>query len=252
MSDRLFLLTNDDGVDSPGIRILKKVLDTVGRAVIVAPESDRSGCSHALTMMKPLNLVELEKDIYSLSGFPSDCVYLGLYGLLEKKPDLVISGINPGGNMGFDIYYSGTVAGAREALIEGIQGLAVSLTGTPEDGFYYWEDVAVFTREFIISFFNRSYKGNGLININYPNRPRERIKGTRITRMGAKHYSERVIRHKEEKGKEVCWVRGKYKGFSDVEGTDCTAVANEYVSITPVMLDYTDYNAIEELQEWDI
>ncbi|MCX6112032.1 MAG: 5'/3'-nucleotidase SurE [Proteobacteria bacterium] len=253
MSSRLILLTNDDGVNTEGIRILKKALDPIGIVVIVAPSSEQSGTGHSLTMHAPVRVKELEKNIYSVTGYPSDCVYAAVHGLLPRKPDIIISGINKGANMGLDVYYSGTVAGARQGIIDGItQGFSLSLVVDKKDKEYFWDDTAAFARQMTTKILEKGYKGKGFLNINYPNLPKEKINGVRITKIGDKHYAKEVRWGKDPRGDAYCWLWGDYCSFEQIEGSDCVAVNDGYISVSPMLLDMTDYSMIEELKTWEI
>ena len=253
MPSRLILLTNDDGVSSDGLFALKKSLEPLGTVVIVAPSSEQSGTGHSLTMHTPVRVKELEKNVYSVSGFPSDCVYAAVHGLLPKKPDVIISGINRGANMGIDVYYSGTVAGVRQGIIDGIShGFSISLVVEKKDKEYFWDDAADFARLMTTKLLEKGYKKNGFLNINYPNIPKEKIKGVMITKMGDKHYLKEVRWGKDPRGDAYCWLWGEYSNFEQIEGSDCVAVHDGYISISPMILDVTDYSMIEELKTWDL
>ena len=252
MSEKTILLTNDDGVNAEGIRVLKDVLAPLGRIIIVAPSSERSTTGQTLSLHVPLRVDELEEGVYSVSGYPADCTYVALHGILPRKPDLVISGINRGGNMGNDIYYSGTAAAARQAVMDGVPSISVSVE--LEKGYkkIFWEDVAEFTLKFASKFLSEDLGFGGFININSPNLPSRKIKGYKFTKMGQRRYLEQVDWRTDPRDKKYCWIGGYYEGFKSEEGTDCQVVEDGYISITPMKLDVTDYSTIERLKDWSI
>jgi 5'-nucleotidase len=252
MSEKLILITNDDGVHAPGLKALQQKLSSLGRVIVVAPHHQRSGTSHALTTDVPLRIKELDKDFYSVSGYPADCVYAAMYGLLPKKPDLTVSGINNGANLGIDVYYSGTVAGIRQSVIDGVNGFAVSLVIDDNKEHFYWDDVAEYSRVIAKKMLEQGYKKNGFLNINYPNIPAKNVKGTKITKLGDRRYVQELKSGKDPRGKDYYWLWGAYNCFSNIEGTDCVAVNEGYVSITPISLDLTDHDMLNELKGWSV
>jgi 5'-nucleotidase len=250
MEERLILLTNDDGVLSEGVNTLKAALTDLGRVVIVSPSEERSGGSHALTMKTPVRIKEIEKDIYSLTGFPSDCIYAAVHGILKRKPDLVVSGINRGANMGIDVYYSGTLAGVRQAAIEGVKGFAISVNIDKNPDRIYWETASDFAFKVASEMLEKGYKKSGFLNINCPNVDKEHIKGVRITKMGDRRYVTEVKWGDDPRGERYCWLWGEYTEFGSIEDSDCDAVSEGFISVTPMMLDVTDYSMINELKGW--
>ncbi|MEI6093049.1 MAG: 5'/3'-nucleotidase SurE [bacterium] len=253
MLPKLILLTNDDGVNSDGIKALKKALDPLGEVVVFAPDSERSGSGHSLTMHEPVRIKELEKNIFSVSGFPADCVYAALHGVLKRKPDMIFSGINRGANMGVDVYYSGTVAGVRQGVIDGLSnGISVSLVVDKNETQFFWDDAANFVKDLAIKMLNNGYTGEGFINVNYPNISKDKIKGVAITTMGDRHYVKEVKWGKDPRGGDYCWLWGDYANFSNIPGTDCVAVDNGYISVTPILLDVTDRSMVDELKKWNL
>ena len=250
MTEKTILLTNDDGILSEGVFALKKALAPLGRIVIVSPSEERSGASHSLTIRTPVRIKEVEKDVYSLTGFPADCVYAAVHGLLKKKPDLIVSGINRGANMGVDVYYSGTVAGVRQAAIEGVSGFAISVDIDRSVKKIHWETAAEFSFKVAKEMLEKGYKADGFLNINCPNVDKEHVKGVRITRMGDRRYITEVKWGKDPRGDDYCWLWGDYTAFGPIQGSDCDAVHENYISVCPMMLDATDYSAINELKGW--
>lgn len=229
----LILITNDDGVHAEGIRALKKALSTVARAVVVAPAEERSACSHAITLRRPLCHAEHEKDVYSVDGTPADCVALALFGdkFLPRKPDLVLSGINHGVNLGTDIFYSGTVAGAREAAMRGIAAIAVSgqLGGD-------YDAIAAMTRKMALTIL-QAPKPTGapvLLNVNFP---KVTARGLVTTRLSARIYESFVKTKRDASGSVYHWIGGSASEKGAFEGSDSDAVNSGYVSITPLAID---------------
>jgi 5'-nucleotidase len=211
------LISNDDSVHARGIHFLKEELKKLGKVWVVAPLEEKSTTGHSLTLHKPLRLISLGKDIYGVSGSPADCVYVGIREVLRGMPDLVVSGINRGGNMGQDVYYSGTVSAAREACILGIPSLAVSLNVDfaklkNEDSLLY-ASAAKIAREVIQKIMALPSPYHSFWNLNVPNLPRAKIKGVQLARQGFRHYSGNIIKRVDHRGKPYYWVGGQYKGF---------------------------------------
>ncbi len=246
MAKPLILVTNDDGVYAPGIRALFEAVQSLGRAVIVAPEQDKSAVSHSLTMNRPLRVRELEKDIYTLDGTPTDCVTLGINKVLPAKPDLIVSGINPGGNLGDDISYSGTVSAAIEGTMYGIPSLAVSLTGTAPFDFEVTAAVAWKLASMTLSF---GLPENTLLNINVPARPVAEIRGVRFTRQGRRIYKDAIQETYDPWQRKHYWIGGGTVHWSGGDNTDELAVRSGYISVTPVQLDLTNHAGIDFLQK---
>lgn len=242
----LILLTNDDGVHSPGLTALAEQLAGAGRVVVVAPDRERSAVSHSLTLHAPLRAEEIRPDVFAVDGTPTDCVNLGIHGLLGTHPDLVVSGINRGGNMGDDITYSGTVAAAMEATLMGVPAMAVSL----ESGRFLSEDfrhaariAAALARQIA----ERGLPTDTLLNVNVPaGQPR----GTLLTRQGKRRYGDVVIEKLDPRGRKYYWLGAGELAFEDVEGTDFHAVQRGFVSITPLHLDLTNYRSFDALSCW--
>lgn len=252
MKEKLILLTNDDGVDADGIQAMRAALLELGRVIVVAPDKEQSGTSHSLTIHSPVRIRELEKDVHSVTGFPADCVYAAVHGLLPRTPDLIVSGINRGANMGLDVYYSGTVAGARQGFIEGIKSIATSMVADKKSDKFYWKDAAQFTKKVAEKVLKKGYKGAGYININYPNVPSRDIKGVKITRMGDRKYVTEVKWGKDLHGNDYCWLWGEYESFHKIKESDCMVVDDNYISISPMLIDTTDYSSMDELRGWKL
>jgi 5'-nucleotidase len=248
------LVSNDDGITGPGLLPLKQALAAVGEVTIIVPDRQRSASGHTKTMHKPLRIQETSladgSFAYSSTGAPSDCVALAVLGFLPTMPDLVISGINLGANVGHDITYSGTLAAAFEGTISGIPSIAASLdTYEGGDFSYAARFVASLAREVL----TRGLPKDVLLNVNVPNVPQEEIAGVKITRLGRRLYRDELIRRKDPRGRDYYWIGGERpSGRTDDEGTDIWALASNCVSITPIQLDMTDYEFVERLRTWDV
>lgn len=244
----LILITNDDGIHSAGLQALADAIESIGEVVVVAPDRERSAVGHALTLHDPLRTEQILPKRWAISGTPTDAVNLGINGILEKKPDLVISGINKGGNMGDDLTYSGTVAAAMEATLMGVPAIAVSQSGHS----FNYEDFEWATQ--VSSFVARTVFEHGLpadtfLNVNVP--PHE-PKGIKVTRQGKRIYDDVVIKNHDPRGKSYYWIGAGELAYQDLEGTDFHAVQHGFVSITPLHLDLTNYSALERLRQWDL
>lgn len=246
------LLTNDDGVHAPGLKVLSDELKKLGKVVVVAPLEEKSTTGHSLTLHKPLRLIPTDEGYWGVNGSPADCVYLGIKQVMKGMPDIVVSGINRGANLGQDVYYSGTVSGAREACILGLPAFAVSLdvnfrSRKSEDKLHY-TSAAKMASKIIKEYYKRKFPKYTLLNINVPDLPLKRIKGIRPARQGFRHYSGAVIKRVDHRGKDYFWVGGQYHGFEPEIDTDCAVVDSGYTSITPLKLDVTDMAYLEELK----
>lgn len=242
-----FLLTNDDGYFSEGIRALREELRKIGRVITVAPDRNLSGVGHSLTFTQPLRIRRIEEDFWTvIGGTPADCVHFGYYLFLEgKKPDLLCSGINEGPNLGEDITYSGTVSGAMEGRILGIPSVAFSAFGREEIDFKEMAKVAV---ELVHKILQKGMPEDTYLNVNIPNLPKEDIKGFLLTRQGRRAYREKVLKLSDPTGRPLYWITAEEFGWHLEEGTDYWAVYQGYVSITPLQLDLTNYQALRALE----
>ena len=241
-----FLLSNDDGYQSPGISALAEVLESIGRVTVVAPDRDCSGASNSLTLDSPLYVKQDERGFYYVNGTPSDCVHLAITGLLDEEPDMVVSGINSGANLGDDVLYSGTVAAAMEGRFLGCPAIAFSLVGEkPVD---YSASKLVVTE--IVKSLIENPLDDALLNVNIPDVSYDEIKGFKASRLGNRHKSEPVIKTLDPKGRNVYWV-GPVGAEQDAgEGTDFHAIRSEYVSITPIQIDLTRHQSLAPLSDW--
>lgn len=241
------LLSNDDGVYAKGLSILAKTLRELGRVDVVAPDRNRSGASNSLTLHAPLHIKNLENGMISVEGTPTDCVHLAITGALPEIPDMVVTGINDGPNLGDDVWYSGTVAAAMEGRFLGLPALAVSLAG---EQFHYYKTAAKVARQLIKHIIKDFLPKNMILNINVPDLPYNKLKGFEVTRLGTRHRAEPIIRQIDPRGHPIYWV-----GAAGVEqdagpGTDFFAVNNQRVSITPLRVDLTCYEVFDQLDNW--
>lgn len=241
------LISNDDGYFSPGIALLHSTLATLAHVTVVAPERDRSGASNSLTLDRPLTVRRSHNGFYYVNGTPTDCVHLAVTGLLEELPDVVISGINHGANMGDDTIYSGTVAAATEGFLLGIPSIAISLVAEGSDHFETAARVAV---DLVRRFESTPFGQAVLLNVNVPDVPHERLMEMEVTRLGKRHKAEPVVKSKTPRGDIVYWI-GAAGGAQDAgEGTDFHAVARHAVSITPLQMDLTRYSQLDVVRKW--
>jgi 5'-nucleotidase len=239
------LVSNDDGYLAPGIIALADALRPIADVVVVAPDSNRSGSSNSLTLDRPLTVQCAENGFYFVNGTPSDCVHVALTGGLSFKPDLIVSGINQGQNMGDDTLYSGTVAAATEGFLFGIPAIAFSQV---EKGWAHIDSAARIAREFVERDFSLLQKPY-LLNVNIPNLPYEEIRGMRATRLGKRHESEPVIKSLDPHGREIFWIGPAGKAKDAGEGTDFHAVAQGFVSVTPLQIDLTHNAQLDVLKK---
>jgi 5'-nucleotidase len=241
----MILVTNDDGVYSPGIQLLAKRLRHLDEVVIVAPDRERSAAGHSMTLHRPLLIEQIKEDVFSVNGTPTDCVNMAVKGLLKGVPRLVVSGINKGPNMGDDVTYSGTVAGAIEARILGVPSFAVSLVARSDFRFGDAAEVALQVARFILTV---GESEGTLLNVNVPNLPLTEIRGTAVTRLGKRIYHQMTVERMDPRGKRYYWIGGGEPDWEHEEGTDFDAINRNMISVTPLHLDLTDYAAFERLR----
>ncbi len=254
------LIANDDGIQSPGIQALAHALKKLGQVTVVAPEREQSTMGHALTLHKPVRLANVHNETgmsqWALSGTPADCVYMGIRYVLKKKPDIIVSGINSGVNLGNDIYYSGTVAAAREAAVLEIPAIAASLdyhyqVGAKEKSKLF-ADAAQYLVQLVGQALKHRMPPHCMLNVNFPNRPFNKIKGVKISKQGFRMYTDLVKEKYDNRGKPYFWMGGTYAGFKPIAGSDCEVLDKGYISITPCRLDITQYEYMENLERWDL
>ncbi len=241
------LLSNDDGYFSPGIAILAETLSEFGTVTVVAPERDRSGASNSLTLDRPLSVRRSANGFLFINGTPTDCVHVAVTGLLDHLPDMVVSGINLGANMGDDTIYSGTVAAATEGFLLGIPSLAISLAGKEGVNFATAARVA---RDLVDRCRNSPPVAPMLLNVNVPDVPQSGLMGTQVTRLGKRHKAEAVVRTTTPRGDTVYWIGAAGAAAEAGPGTDFHAIAANCVSITPLQIDLTHLNQMSKIEKW--
>lgn len=241
------LISNDDGYFAPGLACLADTLSAIADVTVVAPERDRSGASNSLTLDRPLNLKLAHNGFYYVNGTPTDCVHLAVTGMLDELPDMVVSGINHGANMGDDTIYSGTVAAATEGFLLGVPSIAVSLAGTEKGNF---QTAAHIVREIVQECASKKITQPMLLNVNVPDLPHDALKGIRVTRLGKRHKAEPVIKTKNPRGEMVYWVGAAGAAQDIAEDTDFYAVAHDFVSVTPLQIDLTHFGQMDALRQW--
>ncbi|OGP34956.1 MAG: 5'/3'-nucleotidase SurE [Deltaproteobacteria bacterium GWC2_65_14] len=244
----MILVCNDDGYRSEGILALAEALRALGTVYVVAPDRERSAAGHSLTLSHPLRVEKVGTRAYAVDGTPTDCVNLAVNGILRgKKIALVASGINKGANMGDDITYSGTVAGAMEGTLLGIPSIAVSLASRNH---FRFEASAKFTHEVARKVLRHKIPKDTLLNINLPNVPPEEIRGVRVTRQGKRIYGDAIVEKRDPRGRKYYWIGGDSLEREDIPGSDLEAVEEGYISVTPLHLDMTDYASLRAIRRW--
>jgi 5'-nucleotidase len=243
----IILVSNDDGIHSEGLHALEEALAAVGELYTVAPDREQNAVSHSLTLHRPLRIEELAPRRFAVNGTPTDCVNLAVKGFLPIRPHLVVSGINKGANLGDDITYSGTVSAAIEGSLLGIPSIAVSLVtqGTA----YQFGPAAEFAATLATEVIAQGMPADTLLNVNVPNLLRQEIKGYRLTRQGKRRYAEQIEVRVDPRGKKYYWIGGDDLGFDPAEGTDCVAVHEGFISVTPLHVDLTNYRSLRELRD---
>jgi 5'-nucleotidase len=240
------LLSNDDGYFAPGLELLAESLSKLAQIIVVAPERDRSGASNSLTLDRPLMVKHSHNGFRYVNGTPTDCVHLAVTGLLEELPDIVISGINHGANMGDDTIYSGTVAAATEGFLLGIPSIAISLASKNAR---HYDTAARVACELFERFRDRPLCPM-LLNVNVPDLAYDQLEGTEVTRLGRRHKAEGVVKSTNPRGETVYWVGAAGDAQDAGAGTDFHAVAHRKVSVTPLQIDLTQYNSLDRIGNW--
>lgn len=241
------LLSNDDGYFAPGLACLAEALSAIADIIVVAPERDRSGSSNSLTLDRPLSLRKSPNGFYYVNGTPTDCVHLAVTGMLDTLPDMVVSGINDGANMGDDTIYSGTVAAATEGFLLGIPSLAISLASFSTGNFSTAARVAT---EMVQRFEKEKFHGTVLLNVNVPDIAYDELQGIEVTRLGRRHKAEPVVKSQTPRGETVYWVGAAGPAQDIGEGTDFLAVQRNRVSVTPLQIDLTQYGQLDAVKQW--
>ena len=247
---KLILVTNDDGITAPGIRVLAKHMRALGDVYVVAPDREQSAVGHSLTLRDPLRVTEIAPKTIAVDGTPTDAVLLAYYRLLPARPDLVVSGINYGWNLGDDATYSGTVSAAFEAMLLGIPAIAIS-TGRDKKKVYY--DVAArFALKIGREVLKKALPRDTLLNVNLPSLPESRIKGVTVTRQGRRMYDDVIFEKTDPRGRPYYWIGDGNARWLESEGTDVEAIQSGRISITPIHRDLTNHSAIDEIKGWKV
>jgi 5'-nucleotidase len=239
------LVTNDDGIHAEGLRVLADAVRPLGNVTIVAPDREQSATSHSLTLHRPLRIRHVSEDILTVDGTPTDCVLLGVHGFLKRKPDLIVSGINHGQNMGNDVFYSGTVAAASEGAFLGIPSIAISLATWEHAGF---EAAGRVVKSLVAELVRVGIPAGNCVNINIPPVPWEEIKGVRVTRLGTRVFRDVIVKKIDPRGKNYYWIGGEDPTWEHDDASDFAAVSAGFVSVTPLSFELTDYKGIVELE----
>ena len=242
-----FLLSNDDGYFAPGLKALADAVAPLGEVTVVAPDRNRSGVSSALTLDTPIRYHLSADGYFAVTGTPADCVHLAIHRLMPEAPHIVIAGINAGPNLGDDTLYSGTVAAAIEGRHLGHPAIAVSLCS--HEGKHY-ETAAAVVVGLLKNLHNHPLEANRILNINVPDRPLDQIKGLRVTRLGHRHRADTIIPARDPKGRPVFWIGPPAQGEDVGENTDFQAIEEGFVSVTPLQVDLTAYNALPTMRSW--
>lgn len=243
------LITNDDGIHSPGLEALRNHLKKLGDVTVVVPERDMSTASHSLTLHHPLRIFQIKKEVFITNGTPSDCINIGILGILKEKPDIVVSGINRGPNLGDDMTYSGTVAASIEATLRGILSFAISVASFKNCRFDSAAKFAFILAQYVLK--NR-LPDHTFLNVNVPNVSVRSIRGVEITRQGKRIYKEKIVKRIDPRGHTYYWLGGDEPSAEIEKGTDFAAIAKNKISVTPVHLDLTCYKMIDKLRRWHI
>ena len=233
------LISNDDGIESPGILALAQEMASLAEVFVVAPHRERSTAGHSLTLHKPLRVIEVRPKYFAVTGTPADCVYMGVHSVLDTKPDFILSGINAGANLGTDVHYSGTVAAAREGALLNIPSYAFSLVQHAQGGDLRFDVAAVWARKVFEATCGIAFPKHTLLNVNIPNLPSGDIVGWEIARQGYRYYSNDVVKRQDPRGRDYYWIGGPYKGFEPMKNSDCDLVQHGLVSVTPLTIDCT-------------
>lgn len=246
ISPMRILVSNDDGVHAEGIRALSEALAACGEVIVVAPDRNRSGASHSLTLEVPLRVTRIaETGYHAVKGTPTDCVHLAVNELVRPEPDMVVAGINHGANLGDDVIYSGTVAAATEGRHLGFPSLAISLVGKT-----HFATAAHYAALLVKGMMVHPLPADQILNVNVPDQPLDQIKGIRVTRLGNRHRAESVICTEDPRGQPIYWIGPPGSQQDAGEGTDFAAIEQGYVSITPLTIDMTAYSSLAGLGAW--
>ncbi|WP_299006466.1 5'/3'-nucleotidase SurE [uncultured Shewanella sp.] len=241
------LVSNDDGVHAPGIEALTVSLSRLAQVMTVGPDRNCSGASNSLTLTNPLRIQSLDNGYISVNGTPTDCVHLAIRELYDDEPDMVVAGINAGENMGDDTLYSGTVAAAMEGRFLGFPAIAISLVGS---NLTHYDTAAEFAYRIVAALKEHPIAQNQILNINVPDLPIESIKGIKVTRLGARHRAEGMVKTQDPAGRDIYWLGPQGEELDATDGTDFDAIEQGYVSVTPLTVDLTAFSQLAELEQW--
>lgn len=241
------LVSNDDGVSAPGIRALANELSLIADIKVIAPDRNRSAASNSLTLLNPLRVKTLENGYHSVEGTPTDCVHLALTGFFDEHIDMVVTGINDGANLGDDVLYSGTVAGAMEGRFLGFPAIAISIAGS---NIKHYDTAAVIARKLVLKLQTHSLPSQTIFNVNVPDLPLHEIQGFEVTRLGSRHRAAPLIKDTDPRGNPIYWVGPPGAADDSGPGTDFYAVSRGAVSITPLHLDMTHYKIFDQVSTW--
>jgi len=244
------LISNDDGIESTGIRVLADSMRGLGGITIVAPDKNRSGASNSLTLDAPIRIKEMEDRVYRVSGTPTDCVHVALTGLLEEDPDIVVSGINSGANLGDDVIYSGTVAAAMEGRFLGYPAVAFSLVYAETQQRHYYETAGEAAIRLVTQLQRDPLPADTILNVNIPDCPWSEIRGFEVTRLGHRHRAEPVVKTTDPRGRDMYWIGPAGAEQDAGPGTDFDAVRRKFISVTPIHVDLTRYQALDQVAGW--
>jgi 5'-nucleotidase len=244
-----FLISNDDGLDAQGIQTLAARMGELGRLTIVAPDKNCSGASNSLTLESPIRITEVSEGVHRVSGTPTDCVHIALTGLLERDPDMVVSGINHGANLGDDVIYSGTVAAAMEGRFLGLPAIAISLV-SDDDQECHFATAAEAAVRLVGRLLSDPLPADTILNVNVPNRPWAEIEGFEVTRLGHRHRAEPCIATHDPRGRPIYWIGPAGEEEDAGPGTDFHAIRRGFISITPIHVDLTRYQALDQVAGW--
>lgn len=244
------LVSNDDGILAEGIGILAEACLEVAQVTVVAPDREQSGTSHSLTMHRPLRPQRRHDGSFQVDGTPTDCVLLAFGGLLPTRPDFVFSGVNHGPNMGEDVLYSGTVSAAMEAVTLGVPGVAISFAGDDMETLRsYAQPLRALVRRITEV---PDFPAETLLNINLPSVPANEVRGIRVTKLGSRFFSESLVRTKDPRGRDIYWIGGGHITWTGDGSSDHAAVADGYISVTPLHMDLTNYGLLTTVQGWSL
>jgi 5'-nucleotidase len=239
------LVTNDDGIQAPELAILVRALDPVGEVWVYAPDRQQSAVGHGVSLHRPLRVTQVKDHWYMVDGTPTDCAMLAVRDLLETRPDIVVSGINPGANLGDDVTYSGTVAGAYEGMLLGLPSFAISVASYNASHF---EPAGEYAARLAGHVIRHGLPPNTMLNVNVPDVAREEVRGVAVTRMGRRNYQDVIVRRVDPRGNVYYWIGGSEPAHVAEAGTDFEAIENNMISVTPLHRDVTNYAAIPLLQ----